>query len=156
MNIVSAFYFCMTDRSGSRTAATSMMELEAVDYCHKECHLRSCRSPRSASDGLQFIATFIDVFLKNCENVVPEFRNKRGSFFYHSQNYVILNATLFPGFVATAVVLMTAKLFFVAIIKNIGIARNHENEVLPECYHISAFCIADREQYMFVILQFKC
>ena len=123
MNIVSAFYFCMTDRSGSRTAATSKMELEAVDYCHKECHLRSCRSPRSASDGLQFIATFIDVFLKNCENVVP---------------------------------VVTAKLFFVAIIKNIGIARNHENEVLPECYHISAFCIADREQYMFVILQFKC
>ena len=65
---------------------------------------------------------------------------------YHNQNYAILSATLIPGFVATAVVLMTAKLFFVATIKSIGKARNHGNEVISECYHICAFCIAERER----------
>lgn len=69
---------------------------------------------------------------------------------YHNQNYAILSATLIPGFVATVVVLMTAKLFFVATIKSIGKARNHGNEVISECYHICAFCIAERESNTFL------
>ena len=45
-------------RGGSRNLATSKMELlfekrlriKAVNYCHKELHLRCCNSPRSASE----------------------------------------------------------------------------------------------------------
>ena len=69
---------------------------------------------------------------------------------YHNQNYATLSATLIPGFVATVVVLMTAKLFFVATIKNIGKTRNHGNELVSECYHICAFCIAERESNTFL------
>ena len=36
-------------RDGSRTAATSKMELEAVNYYHKALHLGCCSSPISAS-----------------------------------------------------------------------------------------------------------
>ena len=35
-------------RGGSRTAATSRMELPAVNYYHKVLHLGCCNSPRSA------------------------------------------------------------------------------------------------------------
>ena len=49
-------------RGGSRTAATSKMELfviivnsfQLVNYYHKVLHLGRCSSPRSASDGRVF------------------------------------------------------------------------------------------------------
>ena len=43
--------FRITHRDGSRTAATSKMKLEAVNYYHKVLHSGYCSSPRSASDS---------------------------------------------------------------------------------------------------------
>ena len=78
-------------RGGSRTVATSKMKLfvtiVAVNYCHKELHLRCCSSPRSATwdrdkngGGLiEFVRKgFITKRLKDyetqiCETICSEF-----------------------------------------------------------------------------------
>ena len=39
-------------RSGSRAAATSKMELPAVNYYHKELQLHYCSGPRSAFESI--------------------------------------------------------------------------------------------------------
>ena len=62
-------------RGGGRTAATSKMELETVNYYHKALHLGYCSSPRSTSVLLLKTDSILLVFMPLKPPLIP--RNKK-------------------------------------------------------------------------------